>query len=197
MAENAKELLEKGKPWRSDVKWEIVAAEAVILVVLGIFMLVSTTRAAEWVLFIVGVVLLIAALQLAMGVFRDPARGLGVFDSFRAGVGVTIGAIASILGWQGDTSTIVRDIIGWGLLAYATLQIVGIVVSRKRENFRPATLVLSALVLVLGIFLLTSDANNYAGRISFFGWTLLIFGVVLGGLAYLLKSRNETASTTA
>lgn len=197
MAENAKELLNQGKPWRADAKWEIVAAQAVILAGLGIFMLVNTTTAAEWILFIVGVVLLIAAVQLAIAVFRDPARGLGVFDSFRAGVGVTIGTIATILGWQGDTSIIVRDIIGWGLLAYATLQLVGIVVSRKRENFRPATMVLSALVLVLGIFLLTSDAGNYADRISFFGWTLLIFGILLGGLAYLLKSRSENATTPA
>ncbi|MCO5216518.1 MAG: DUF308 domain-containing protein [Thermomicrobiales bacterium] len=197
MADNAKELLNQSKPWRSDVKWEIVAVEAVILAVLGIFMLVNTTKAAEWILLIVGIVLLVAAAQLALGVFRDPTRGLGVFDSFRAGVGVTIGVIATILGWQGDTSTIVRDIIGWGLLAYATLQIVGIIVSRKRENFRPATLVLSALVLVLGIFLLTADAGNYAGRISFFGWTLLVFGIVLGGLAYLLKSRTENTTASA
>lgn len=197
MAENAKELLKQGKPWRSDVKWEIVAVEAVILVVFGISMLINTTTAAEWILAIIGVVLLVAALQLAVGVFRDPSRGLGVFDSFRAGVGATIGVLATVLGWQGDTSTIVRDIIGWGLLAYATLQIVGILVSRKRDNFRPATLVLSALVLVLGIFLLTSDANNYASRISFFGWTLLAFGIVLGGLAYLLKTRNESSPAAA
>lgn len=197
MAENAKELLNQSKPWRSDVKWEVVAAEAVILVVLSIFMLINTTAAAEWILLIVGIVLLVAAVQLALGVFRDPTRGLGVFDSFRAGVGVTIGTIATVLGWQGDTSTMVRDIIGWGLLAYATLQIIGILASRKRENFRPVTLVLSGLVLVLGIFLLTSDASNYSGRISFFGWTMLIFGILLGGLAYLLKSRSENTTADA
>lgn len=191
MAETAKGLLDQGKPWRSDVKWQIVAAEAVILVAIGLFMLIDTDSSGNWLLQIIGLVFLVVSLQLAVTSFRDTDQGLGSFDSFRAGIGVTIGIIATSLWWSDYvTNNAVRLILGWGLVAYSVLQLLGLVKVRGLSGLRPATLMFSALTLVLGILLLTST-DGAEDRIRFLGTVLLVFGVLLAGLAYLLKSRED------
>lgn len=192
MADTAKGLLDQGKPWRSDVKWQIVAVEAVILVAIGLFMLIDSDSSGNWLLQIIGLVFLVVSFQLAATSFRDTDQGLGAFDSFRAGIGVTIGIIATSLWWSDYvTNNAVRLILGWGLVTYSALQLVGLVKVRGFSGFRPATLALSALTLVLGILLLTST-NGAEDRIRFLGTVLLVFGVLLAGLAYLLKSREDS-----
>lgn len=193
MSEAAKDLLNQSKPWRADVRWQIVAAEAAILAVLGIFMLANPERAGDWILQIIGLVLLIVSLQLTLVSFRSAQTGLGVFDSFRAGIGVTVGVIATSIWWSNSVdNSAARAILGWGLVVFAALQLIGFVTVHGRANFRPATLALSAFMLVLGILLLTSDDASSESRINFLGIVMLVFGVMLGGLAYLLKSRAES-----
>lgn len=195
MSAASKDLLEQSKPWRADAKWPIIAAEAVILVVLGIYMAFSSDSAKETILQIIGLVFLIVSLQVAVGSFRSVENGLGVFDSFRAGIGVTVGAIAVSLWWADAVpNQAVRLILGWGLVAYSSLQLVGMVVVRGRENSRPMALVLSALTLVLGILLLTSNDAAAEGRVTFLGIVFIIFGLLLGGLAYLIRGRDAVAS---
>lgn len=195
MSETAKGLMEKSKPWKADVRWQVVAIEAVLLVGIGLFMLFSTERAGNWILQIVGLVLLIVSLQLAIVSFRGGERGLGAFDSFRAGVGVTVGIIATSLWWSEYVANdAVRIILGWGLVAFSVLHLVGLVMVKGREGLRPATLVLSGLTLVIGILLLTSGSPTAEGRIQFLGVVLLVFGVLLGGLAYLIMNREKSAN---
>lgn len=194
MSAASKDLLEQSKPWRADARWPIIAAEAVILLVLGIYMSFSPDSAKDTILQIIGLVFLIVSLQVAIGSFRAVENGLGVFDSFRAGIGVTVGAIAVSLWWADAVpNQAVRQILGWGLVAYSALHLVGMVMVRGRENMRPMALVLSALTLVLGIMLLTSDDAAGEGRVSFLGVVFIIFGLMLGGLAYLIRSRTAEA----
>ena len=62
-------------------------------------MLINTQSAANAILQIIALVLSIVSLQVAVSSFRqkDAESGLGVFDSFRAGIGVTVGVIATSL----------------------------------------------------------------------------------------------------
>lgn len=201
MSDTAKDLLNQSKPWRADVRWQVVAAEAAILAVLGIFMLIDTERAGNGILQIIGLVFLIVSLQLAVVSFRNrngEGAGLGVYDSFRSGIGVTVGVIATSIWWTDEISNgSARVILGWGLIAFAALQLIGILAIRGKENFRPATLVLSGLTLVLGISLLTTDNASSESRITFLAIVMLVFGVILGGLAYLLKTKADAAQTPA
>lgn len=195
MSETAKDILNQSKPWKPDVRWQVVAIEAILLVSIGVFMLVSTEKAGNWILQIIGLVFLVVSLQLAVVSFRNSEVGLGAFDSFRAGIGVAIGVIATSLWWSDYVSNnAVRSILGWGLIAFALLQIVGLVMIRGWGGLRPATLVLSALTLVLGILLLTSSDTAAEDRIRFLGVVLLVFGVLLGGLAYLIMNRGSDAA---
>ncbi len=187
-------LVNQSKPWSSEARWEIVGAEAVVLAVGGLFTLLNTDRAADWMMQIIGLVFMIVSLQLAIAAFRGTGTPLGKFDTFRAGIGVTVGVIATSLWWSDAvTNNAVRLILGWGLVAFATLHLVGGVVVRGRENLRLASLLGSALTLVLGILLLTSRNATSDGRLTFFGIVLLVAGVLLGGLAYLIKGRVRPA----
>lgn len=200
MTDTAKNLLEHGKPWKSDVRWQVVAVEAVLLVVIGLFMLISPDRAGDWILQIVGLVLLVASLQLALASLRGADTGHGNFEAFRAGVGVSVGVIATSIWWSDYISNnAVRVILGWGLIAFAVIQIVALVTKEGRAGLKLSNLALSALTLILGLLLLTS--SNYEtveNRLSFLGVVLLVFGVLLGGLAYLLmNSASDVEGSTA
>lgn len=192
MGDMAKDLLHKSKPWRSDVRWEIVAAEAVIAVIVGGFILINPGSARDGILQIVGVALLIASLQIAMLAVRGKGSTIGVVDAFRGGIGATVGVIATS-GWWSDyiENDAVRTILGWGLIVFAVLQFVGLFTAQGRAGFHLTTLIISALTLVLGIILLTSNDTTADGRMQLLGVTFLVFGVLLGGLAYLLKSRQS------
>lgn len=199
MSSTASELLDKSKPWRTDVRWQVVAIEAVLLVAIGLFMLISPDSAGEWILQIIGLVLLIVSLQLAIVTMRGGVEGLGNIDAFRAGIGVTIGIIATSIWWSDYIdNAAVRQILGWGLVAFAALQLVGLVTREGRAGLRVSTLVLSALTLVLGILLLTSNSHDTVeSRLTFLGVVLLVFGVLLGGLAYLLMSRDSATEQSS
>lgn len=191
MADTAKDLLDKSKPWRADVKWQIVAIEAVLLVVIGLFMLISPGSASDWILQLIGLVFLGISLQVAISSFRNAERSLGAFDSFRAGIGVSVGVIATSIWWSESVSNqAARLILGWGLIAYAALHLVGLIAVRGPSGLRPASLVLSGLTLVIGILLLTSDNASSESRITFLGIVLLVFGLLLGGLAFMLRGRD-------
>ena len=197
MSENSKGLIDQSKPWRSDVKWPVVAIEAIILVAFGAFMLLSTDRAGEWLLQIIGVVFLLGSLQLAWDSLRDEPSRVVAFESFRAGIGVTVGIIATSIWWSDYVSNnAMRLILGWGLIAFAVLQVLGLVTAEGRSGLRPAALGLSMLTLVLGVLLLTSNEGSAGDRIRFLGIVLLVFGVLLGGLAYLIRSQTTSPKQT-
>ena len=195
MSVQARSLVDKGLPWSSDVRWPVVAVEAVLLVGLGGYILLDTTGAAEAALQIIGVVLLAASVMLGAATLKEQEFRLGVFDAFRAGIGVTVGLIATLSWWSDYIETgAARLILGWGLIAYSILHLVGLVAIRGRSGLRPSILAIVGLTLVLGIFLLTSDDMVSAGRMNALGAIFLIFGVLLGGLAYYLYSRNRPAT---
>lgn len=191
MAERQNTMLNKTKPWRSDARWEIVAVEAILLVALGLYTLIATESAGNAILQIVGLVLLIVSAQVAISSFRFPESGLGAYDTFRAGIGVTVGLIATSLWWaEAVPNSAVRFILGWGLVGYTVIHLVGLIMVRGRENLRPMSIVLSLFALVLGILLLTTNDATAESTLNFLGAVFLVFGVLLGGLAYLIRSRD-------
>ncbi len=182
--------MEKGLPWSRDVKWPVIAAEAAFLIVVGIYMLVDSDGAADIVLQLIGVVLLVTSLMLGFAAYRNPETGLGFFDAFRAGIGVTCGAIATASWWSDYIEdSAVRDILGWGLVIYSLLHGVGVVLVRGRSGLRLSTVLIVAFSLVLGIILLTGNGDNASDRITALGITLLVFGALLAALAYYIYSK--------
>lgn len=194
MSDTTSGLIDKSKPWRSDVKWPVVAIEALILLAVGAFMLIATDRAGEWLLQIIGVVLLLVSLQSVGESIRAVANRFTAVESFRSGIGVTIGVIATSLWWS-DYVPIdaVRIILGWGLVVYALVQLLGLATAEGRAELGVSSLALSVLTFVLGVLLLTSNESTAEDRLRFLGVVLIVFGVLLGGLAYLIRSQRSAA----
>lgn len=197
--ENLKQdVMTKGLPWSRDVKWPVVAAEAAILIGIGIYMLVAQDSANKIVLQLIGVVLLATSLIVGLASYRNPDASLGFFDAFRAGIGATCGAIATVSWWsEYIEDSAVRDILGWGLVAYSVLHVVGLVLVRGRTGLRLSTILVVGFTLVLGIVLLTGSGDNAGDRLTALGITLLVFGALLAALAYYLFSRAKQATTPA
>lgn len=186
------DVMTKGLPWGRDVKWPVVAIEAVILIGVGIYMLIDQDSASKVVLQLIGVVLLATSLIVGLASYRNPDASLGFFDAYRAGVGSACGAIATVSWWsEYIADSAVRDILGWGLIAYSVLHVVGIVLVRGRAGLRLSTILVVGFTLVLGIVLLTGSSDNVSDRLTALGITLLAFGVLLGALAYYLYSRAK------
>lgn len=199
MTDRARNLLDQGKPWRADVRWQVVAAESVLLVAIGLFMLISPDTAGDWFLQIIGLVLLAASLQLASVSLRNDETRQVSLEAFRAGVGVSIGIIATSIWWSDYISNnAVRLILGWGLIAFAVLQVLALVTREGRSGLRLSTLAISALTLVLGVLLITSNSyETVENRLAFLGTVLIVFGVLLGGLAYLLMNASANPADSA
>jgi uncharacterized membrane protein HdeD (DUF308 family) len=192
MDDRAMELVNKGLPWRRDVSWTVIAIEAAALIGIGAYILIDTDGASEIFLQLVGVVLLVTSVLLGLASMRNSESGLGFFDAFRAGIGVTAGAIATVSWWSDYIENhAVRMILGWGLIAYTLLHLVGMVAVRGRSGLRVSTLVVVALTMVLGILLLTGSDTSSTSRLNTLGVILIIFGVLLAALAYYLYSRGE------
>jgi hypothetical protein len=186
-------LMNQGNPLKGEANWLIVGIEAVALIGIGLYMLLDKTGASEVILQLIGLVLLFMSLSLGWESLRGVGL-LGAFDAFRAGIGVAIGAIATS-GWWSDTieNSAIGLILGWGLVAYGVLHLVGLVINR--DKFRIAGLVIAALTLVLGIVLLTSRNGNYESRVTLLGWISLAFGLLLAGAAYWLYSKDSSRAS--
>jgi uncharacterized membrane protein HdeD (DUF308 family) len=192
MEQSARGLVSKGLPWSRDVAWPVVAVEAVVLIGIGAFMLIDNDRASDVVLQLIGLVLLVMSLALAWSSLRAGEARAGIFDSFRAGVGVTAGAIATASWWSDYIQNhAVRIILGWGLVVWSVLHLVGLIVVRGRGNIRISTFVAVGLSLVLGIVLLTGDDATSGDRLNLLGIIMLVFGALLGALAYYLYTRDR------
>lgn len=192
MSDSARRFVNKGLPWRSEASWPVVAVEAVILIVIGAFMLIDTDRAGDVVLQIIGLAFLIASALLGAGSFRQEAGRLGAYDAFRAGIGVTAGLIATASWWSDYIqNNAVRLILGWGLVAYSILHFAGLLAVRGRSGLRPSVLAIVALSLVLGIVLLSSNDTVSESRLNLLGVIFVVFGVILAALAYLFYSRDR------
>ncbi len=194
MAESrTKQLLDQGNPLKGEANWLIIGIEAVLLIGVGLYMLLDKSGASNVILQLIGLVLLVASVSLGWDSLRGNGA-LGQFDAFRAGIGVAIGAIATS-GWWSETinNSAIRLILGWGLVVYGALHLVGLIANR--DNFRLAGLVIAALTLVLGIVLLTSRDGNYESRVTLLGWISLVFGLLLAGATYWLYSKDPSRAS--
>ncbi|HWV23495.1 MAG TPA: DUF308 domain-containing protein [Thermomicrobiales bacterium] len=190
-------LRKHGNPLGRNTNWMIVAAEAVALLILGIYVLVNKSGAGTAILQITSIVLLVAGIVGIFTEFRSGSTDLALYTAFRAGIGVAIGAIGTARWiWDYMPLNALRLILGWGLLAYAVITVAGLLVVRKLGADSWGGLGVGAMTAVLGVILLLNDDASASGTLQLLGIIFLLSGVVLAGIAYLRFQSSQGANAT-
>jgi uncharacterized membrane protein HdeD (DUF308 family) len=195
----ARDLVDKGAPWKAGVTWPVVMAEGVVLAVAGLLVWLAPGFGARTVLQVLGIILLATALLSAWRLLRDqvpPRRIMTV--AFRAGVGMTVGLIVvvgSLLAQNSDVATVaIAVILGVGFVLYGLAAIVTAVLRREPGEGMPiAALVIAGLTVVAGLLLVFNgrDIDSLKSSFTLLGILLLIVGLGIGGYAWMLRSRDR------
>lgn len=194
MKDRGTQLLDKGNPLGTGTNWIVVAAEAAALLILGIWTLVDRDSVGTAVLQVTALVLLVASIAGILAEYRQGASDLVLFVAFRAGIGAAIGTIGTARWfWDYIDDGALRHILGWGLLAYAAITVVGALIVRKLGKDAWGSLGVGVLAAVLGIVLLTTDNAASSGTLTLLGIIFLLGGGALGVIAFFRYRESQAA----
>jgi uncharacterized membrane protein HdeD (DUF308 family) len=196
MQEQAVTTLKSSAPWRQGIGWPIVAAEGLILLVIGGYILIDQEGSSDIVRQLLGLVLLGSGLADVFTGFRRRDAAASPFRILRGGVGITAGTfvvfedVSDYL--DPDTS---RVILAFGFLAFGLIGFVAAIAARNETGgLRLGALVSGALAIALSIVLFTGNASD-SSRLNLFATIFVVFGVLLLGYAYMLfRSAHEVVS---
>lgn len=197
MASRTRDLIDQSNPLGRNTNWIVVALEAVALIILGIWVLADKSSASTAILQITALVLLVASLAGIVAEFRAGSSDLVLYTAFRAGIGATIGAIGTARWfWDYIDDNALRLILAWGLLAYAVITIIGVLLVRKLGSDAWGGLGVGIMTAVLGIILLINDNAAASSTMQLLGIVFLLGGVLLAGIAYL-RYRSQAEAGVA
>lgn len=192
MADRALSMAQENAPWRAGTAWWVTGIQAAVLIVIGLYLLLAPASAGNLILQLIALVLLIqSALQIAAN-FRAGPRGANPYEMLQAGVGATVGLLIFLRGFLVPTldGNSARVILSLGLLAYAIVGLVSVLLNHGEGDAWMSAVFSSALVLILALVLLTSSDSNALDRLALLGWVAVIGGAVLLVVAWMAHKRQ-------
>lgn len=187
MQEQAVTTLKSSAPWRQGIGWPIVAAEGLVLLVIGGYILIDREGSSDLVRQLLGLVLLANGLADVVIGFRRREAPASPFRILRGGVGITAGTFVVFEDVSDylDPNTS-RVILAFGFLAFGLIGFAAAIAARNESGgLRLGALVSSALAIALSAVLFTGNASD-SSRLSLFGTIFAVFGVLLLGYAYMI-----------
>ena len=186
MAERAMSMARDHAPWRASTPWWVTGIEAVVLILVGLFLLLQPASAAGLIILIIAVILLIESILHLIAELRLPRGEANAWVTLQAGIGATVGVLLVLRDWilpaiDGESA---RNILGFGLIAYAIVGALGALLVRDEGEAWLRPIVNSLLLVILAILLLTSGETNAVDRLALLGWVALIGGVAFLFLAW-------------
>lgn len=201
---SAHDIAAEVAPWRKGIPWYLVVIEGVIALAIGLYFVFDTDAAQSTIRRLIALALIvISAVDIWNGFAanRDPVRRdpMTPFRLVRGGIGVTVGIIAvSATRWGWMTEEHIREALGFGLLAYGLIGIIGILASWSTRQISAANLAGDIFSLALGIVLIYNDQEQVSGADAtrYLGYAAIVGGVVLLAYGYYLyRDRAEVAMT--
>ena len=114
-------MAQANAPWRTGTAWWLTGVQAIVLVILGLYLLLAPASAGGLSCKLIALVLLIQSVLQIVASFRASPEGVDPYEMLQAGgVGATVGLLSSCAaGWRRrfDVNS-ARLILGLGLLAY-------------------------------------------------------------------------------
>ncbi len=201
MQQQAVSAASQQMPWRKDVAWWVILIQAIILTVLGLFVLTQGESASNIVVLAAGVLLLVDGAMAGVGAMRGRHAGsAGTLNAINAGIALIVGVLV-ILGRLLDfldipTAALIAAI---GLIVSGGISLVIALFLRGPEEKLRLTRVIGPLVWIgLGVLvLLTRDGTVDTMRII--GLVSLGLGIILFVLTFFRfrASRVPAAATEA
>ncbi len=182
-------------PWRRGIGWPIVALQAAIIAILGLFLLLAPDTAQSTARALIGLILLVRSIHVTLDELSaeehpQPAstlRMLGTGASLATGVIVVLQPFAENITNRGATT-----ILATGLLLIGIVDLIGFILGRSSMGgIKWADLLKPVVTIALALALYYNLRND---RLDFtlIGWVLLVLGAVLGAYAYYIY--RSTAS---
>jgi uncharacterized membrane protein HdeD (DUF308 family) len=190
-------IARKANPLRSGISWQLLLVEGLIAGAIGIYILMSEESARRNIVLVLGIFLLVTGLSYALEGFKLKRAGneMNLYRFIAAGFGVVVGLVV-ILDRMTDfiSTNTARGLLGGGLLGIGIATLAGIVMVNESDHDNPRTgLAMTSLAFAaLGGVLLYQALNN-TNSTNLLGWTALIVGVALVGIAMLRRQRSLRA----
>ncbi len=194
----AEDLIDRGAPWSPRTSWTIVLVEGILVALMGLVFIFKPLGGASTTLQLVGVVLLAGSLITAFQLWRHQYRpDIEVLASFRAGSGVTVGAVVVVATFLTEITEAVTAtlavVVGIGFIVFGLVGIASSLVRRQVAAPLPlASLVLNAVLALAGLLLLFAGAagsSTVDGLFNLQGVLLIAAGLALTGYAYMLRQQ--------
>lgn len=191
-------------PWRRDVAWWVVLIQAIILTLLGLFVLGNPSSAGAVVILAAGVLLLVDGIMAVVGSMRGRHAGrANTLNAVNAGIAIIVGLLVIVAylspGFLPESTTAILAALG--LLATGAISLVLALFMRKPgEKIRWLRVIGPLVWIGFGILvLLTLSDKNTFNPLPLVGWASLLIGILLFVLTYFRfqASKKEAAASTA
>lgn len=196
----ADDLIDRSAPWSTRTSWTIVLVEGILVALMGLVFIFKPLGGASTTLQLVGLILLGGSLVTSFQLWRHQYRpDLEVLASFRAGSGVTVGAVVIVATFLTDVTDAVTAtlavVVGIGFIVFGLVGIAATLVRRKIDAPLPlASLVVNAVLALAGLLLLFAGAAGSSavdGLFNLLGVVLIATGLVLAGYSYMLRQQDR------
>ena len=195
----AEDLIDRGAPWSSRTSWTIVLVEGIVVAIIGLIFIFKPFGGTSTTLQVAGLALLLGSLVTTFQLWRHQYRpDLEVLASFRAGSGVTVGAVVVLATFLTEVTDPVTAtlavVVGIGFVVFGVVGIASSMVRRQLEAPLPmASLVLNAVLALAGLLLLFAgwdDAGTVDGLFNLLGVVLIAAGLAMAGYSYMLRQQE-------
>jgi uncharacterized membrane protein HdeD (DUF308 family) len=198
----AEAVIAQNAPWSRSASWPVLLIQAIVLGIVGLFLILAPDTASHTVLEILGLLLFARALVVVYRIVRGQvAPDRVALSAFEAGVNGTVGLLvvigALLVPPTNEATTALAVVLGVGFIMFGAVSILAALVRRQPgEDLPIARLLLSAAAVVVGILLVVNGTRGFdsvRGSFVLLGWVLLAAGIALGAYAvFVVRTRGST-----
>jgi len=201
MQKQAMDAASQNMPWRKDVAWWVILIQAIILTLLGAYVLLAPESAGSVVILAAGVMLVVDGIMAAVGSMRGRHAGrANTLNAINAGIALIAGLLVLIgflsPGFLPPQTMVI--IAALGLMATGVISLILILFMRKPgEKIRWIRVLGPVVWIAFGILMLLTQGGT-VDTLRIFGLAALAIGILLFVLTYFRfkASKAEAAATT-
>lgn len=189
-------------PWRKDVAWWVILIQAIILTLLGAYVLLAPDSAGRVVILAAGIMLLVDGVMAVVGSMRGRHAGrANTLNAINAGIAIIAGLLV-VIGFL-DPAFLpphtMAIIAALGLLATGLISLVLILFMRgPGEKLRWMRVIAPLIWILFGVLvLLTLSDQNTFNPLPIIGWAALLLGILLFVLTYFRFRATKAAAVAA